>query len=184
MFNGFNIGSVLGLSLAPLIIEQTGWRTVFYIFGGIGVAWVTWVGLGIYRRGGAMPGWGESDVEGEVWDVDAPTAPVRGLMGKRIIGEEKPALLTAAAAAAAPAAVAEWELSGEALPVPSRNGASAVNVIAVGAGAGNTVEAGSESVKNAAEEAKDPPIPWRQFLSSTPLRALCYVHFCNNWGRA
>ena len=56
VFNGFNIGSVLGLSLAPLIIETFGWRSVFVVFGGLGVAWTAWVGLGIYPRGGAMPG--------------------------------------------------------------------------------------------------------------------------------
>jgi predicted MFS family arabinose efflux permease len=33
VFNGFNIGSVLGLSLAPAIIENFGWRVVFVTFG-------------------------------------------------------------------------------------------------------------------------------------------------------
>jgi cyanate permease len=25
-------------------------------------------------------------------------------------------------------------------------------------------------------------VPWRAIVSSTPVRALAYVHFCNNWG--
>ena len=54
VFNGFNVGSVLGLSLAPLIIENFGWRSVFVAFGGLGIFWVAWVGMGIYPRGGAL----------------------------------------------------------------------------------------------------------------------------------
>ena len=55
VFNGFNVGSVLGLSLAPLIIETFGWRSVFVAFGGLGLVWCAWVGGGMYRRGGATP---------------------------------------------------------------------------------------------------------------------------------
>ena len=36
VFNGFNIGSVLGLSLAPFIIETFGWRSVFVVVRGVG----------------------------------------------------------------------------------------------------------------------------------------------------
>ena len=25
------------------------------------------------------------------------------------------------------------------------------------------------------------PMPWRAFLRNTPVRALAYTHFCNNW---
>ena len=54
-FNGFSIGSVLGLSLAPAIITNFGWRSVFFLFGGVGLGWVAWVGNGVYKRGGASP---------------------------------------------------------------------------------------------------------------------------------
>ena len=56
VFNGFNIGSVLGLSAAPLIIEAFGWRTVFEVFGALGVLWVLSVGFGIYAREARLPG--------------------------------------------------------------------------------------------------------------------------------
>jgi hypothetical protein len=30
-------------------------------------------------------------------------------------------------------------------------------------------------------EETDRPVPWRAFLRSTPVRALAFTHFCNNW---
>ena len=44
---------------------------MFIIFGAVGVLWVQWVGLGIYKRGGAMPDTPE--------DAVGPTAAVTGL---------------------------------------------------------------------------------------------------------
>ena len=40
IFAGLPVGSVAGLLLAPLILENLGWQSVFLIFGGIGLAWV------------------------------------------------------------------------------------------------------------------------------------------------
>ena len=111
VFNGFNIGSVLGLSAAPLIIEAFGWRTVFEVFGALGVLWVVSVGFGIYARGGATPG----TPAGASGDL----APVEGLTGQR------------------------------------------------------KLEPGAEERDG---------VPWGQIFGATPLRALAYVHFCNNWG--
>ena len=128
VFNGFNVGSVLGLSLAPLIIENFGWRTVFVAFGGLGVFWVAWVGLGIYPRGGAV-----ADATNGV-ETNRDLTPVEGLVGKR-----RPASETA-------------------------DGPTAM---------------GSDATKRNDE---DRAVPWRAILSSTPMRALAYVHFCNNWG--
>ena len=128
VFNGFNVGSVLGLSLAPLIIENFGWRAVFVAFGGLGVFWVAWVGLGIYPRGGAV-----ADATNGV-ETNRDLTPVEGLVGKR-----RPASETA-------------------------DGPTAM---------------GSDATKRNDE---DRAVPWRAILSSTPMRALAYVHFCNNWG--
>ena len=55
VFNGFNIGSVLGLSAAPLIIEAFGWRTVFEVFGAPRRAWGDVGGSGIYAREARLP---------------------------------------------------------------------------------------------------------------------------------
>lgn len=39
VFGGLSVGSVLGLFLAPPIIQNYGWESVFYIFGLLGIAW-------------------------------------------------------------------------------------------------------------------------------------------------
>ncbi|KAK9706234.1 hypothetical protein RND81_07G112600 [Saponaria officinalis] len=39
VFGGLSVGSVIGLLLAPRIIQSIGWESVFYLFGMLGVAW-------------------------------------------------------------------------------------------------------------------------------------------------
>ena len=36
IFGGLHVGSLLGLLVAPALIERFGWQTVFYAFGGLG----------------------------------------------------------------------------------------------------------------------------------------------------
>eukprot|EP00238_Polyblepharides_amylifera_P005489 CAMPEP_0196582064 /NCGR_PEP_ID=MMETSP1081-20130531/37313_1 /TAXON_ID=36882 /ORGANISM="Pyramimonas amylifera, Strain CCMP720" /LENGTH=401 /DNA_ID=CAMNT_0041902537 /DNA_START=698 /DNA_END=1903 /DNA_ORIENTATION=- len=38
-FGGLNVGTVLGLTAAPLLIKEIGWQPVFYSFGVIGLVW-------------------------------------------------------------------------------------------------------------------------------------------------
>lgn len=42
VFGGLHVGSLLGLTLAPLFIDTWGWPSVFYIFGIGGLAWNAW----------------------------------------------------------------------------------------------------------------------------------------------
>lgn len=42
IFGGLHVGSLLGLVVAPPIIQNLGWPSVFYLFGGLGVAWSLW----------------------------------------------------------------------------------------------------------------------------------------------
>lgn len=42
IFGGLHVGSLLGLLVAPVIIENFGWQVVFYLFGGLGLAWSAW----------------------------------------------------------------------------------------------------------------------------------------------
>lgn len=42
VFGGLNAGSVLGLIVAPFIINQFGWESVFYGFGALGILWAAW----------------------------------------------------------------------------------------------------------------------------------------------
>jgi MFS family permease len=39
VFGGLSLGSVMGLLLAPPIIETFNWESVFYLFGLLGVGW-------------------------------------------------------------------------------------------------------------------------------------------------
>ncbi|KAK7264852.1 hypothetical protein RJT34_32465 [Clitoria ternatea] len=39
VFGGLSVGSVMGLLLAPPLIQNLGWESVFYIFGFLGIAW-------------------------------------------------------------------------------------------------------------------------------------------------
>ncbi|XP_016199595.1 probable anion transporter 6, chloroplastic isoform X2 [Arachis ipaensis] len=39
VFGGLSVGSVMGLLLAPPVIQSLGWESVFYLFGFLGVAW-------------------------------------------------------------------------------------------------------------------------------------------------
>lgn len=45
IFGGLHVGSVLGLLLAPIIIERFGWCSVFIAFGSAGLVWVAWFEL-------------------------------------------------------------------------------------------------------------------------------------------
>eukprot|EP00850_Spirogloea_muscicola_P000406 SM000002S05486 [mRNA] locus=s2:6046:9041:+ [translate_table: standard] len=40
VFGGLNVGSVLGLLIAPACIQAFGWESVFFIFGGLGFVWL------------------------------------------------------------------------------------------------------------------------------------------------
>lgn len=42
IFGGLHVGSLLGLIVAPVIIENFGWPIVFYLFGGLGLVWALW----------------------------------------------------------------------------------------------------------------------------------------------
>ncbi|KAK4754933.1 hypothetical protein SAY87_008690 [Trapa incisa] len=39
VFGGLSVGSVTGLLLAPPLIQNSGWESVFYLFGFLGLAW-------------------------------------------------------------------------------------------------------------------------------------------------
>lgn len=39
VFNGLSVGSIVGLLLAPVLIERFGWESVFYAFGVLGALW-------------------------------------------------------------------------------------------------------------------------------------------------
>lgn len=42
VFGGLHVGSVLGLVVSPILIDNFGWPSVFVAFGGAGLAWVGW----------------------------------------------------------------------------------------------------------------------------------------------
>lgn len=42
IFSGLHVGSLLGLLVAPQLIDNFGWQTVFFIFGLVGLGWTWW----------------------------------------------------------------------------------------------------------------------------------------------
>lgn len=51
VFGGLSVGSVAGLLLAPPLIQNMGWGSVFYIFGFLGLAW--FLGFQLLKEGNA-----------------------------------------------------------------------------------------------------------------------------------
>ncbi|KAK4853080.1 hypothetical protein QYF36_003454 [Acer negundo] len=54
VFSGLSVGSVAGLLLAPPLIQNLGWESVFYIFSFLGVAWYS--GFQFLKEGNASYG--------------------------------------------------------------------------------------------------------------------------------
>ncbi|GMH37108.1 hypothetical protein BSKO_04981 [Bryopsis sp. KO-2023] len=40
VFGGFHVGTILGLLASPVLVENFGWQSVFYVFGVMGLVWV------------------------------------------------------------------------------------------------------------------------------------------------
>ena len=77
-FSGFNVGSILGLSVAPFIMEKTGWRGMFDIFGSFGALWIV-LALGLFSAGGVT-----------TRAIDEGKVPVTNLFGSRQEAESEP----------------------------------------------------------------------------------------------
>ena len=77
-FSGFNVGSILGLSVAPFIMEKTGWRGMFDIFGSFGALWIV-LALGLFAAGGVT-----------TKAIDEGKTPVTNLFGSRQEADEEP----------------------------------------------------------------------------------------------
>jgi len=77
-FSGFNVGSILGLSVAPFIMEKTGWKGMFDIFGSFGALWIV-LALGLFAAGGVT-----------TKAIDEGKTPVTNLFGSRQEAEDEP----------------------------------------------------------------------------------------------
>lgn len=60
IFGGLHVGSVLGLLVAPMMIDHFGWPSVFYMFGSGGLAWVAWFEFVIRQTISEEPEFGEA----------------------------------------------------------------------------------------------------------------------------
>uniref|UniRef100_A0A5B7BPL6 Major facilitator superfamily (MFS) profile domain-containing protein n=1 Tax=Davidia involucrata TaxID=16924 RepID=A0A5B7BPL6_DAVIN len=60
VFGGLSVGSVMGLLLAPPLIQKFGWESVFYIFGLFGIAW--FLGFKLVKEG--QPSFGAASISG------------------------------------------------------------------------------------------------------------------------
>ena len=179
VFNGFNVGSVLGLSLAPLIIETFGWRSVFVAFGGLGLVWCAWVGGGGYRRGERPPArFGDErsgSVARDVASSKGGTPLERRRDGEFEGKEESRAVLLEAPEE--PRLTPFDDATGKPVLLKGVPGP-----LAPVEGLAGLRREDDDEHASASSGTTTPPVPWREMLASTPLRALAFVHFCNNWG--
>jgi MFS transporter, ACS family, solute carrier family 17 (sodium-dependent inorganic phosphate cotransporter), other len=148
IFGGLHVGSLLGLLVAPPIIEKFGWPVVFYLFGGIGLAWSAWfenLNNAIKRdepdvaQALAM----SDDEDYDLWKTKQQRTgnnsnEVLEYLSTRSDDEE------------------EEEIE-------------------------SSISAGSSGGHGGGVISHKQRIPWRSFLRSTPIQALAYTHFCNNW---
>ncbi|GMH45561.1 hypothetical protein BSKO_13518 [Bryopsis sp. KO-2023] len=125
IFGGLHVGSVMGLLLAPYIIDRFGWPSVFLVFGGAGLLWVAWFEKLLHSTAKSDPKMAE-----------VLTRPQH--LSKQPVTNRKSAMSGQ---------------SGGALAIQS-------------------------GVVNQQEEEE---LPWRAMLRSSPVRALAFAHFCNNW---
>ncbi|PIN22218.1 Permease of the major facilitator superfamily [Handroanthus impetiginosus] len=71
VFGGLSFGSVLGLLLAPPLIQNYGWESVFYIFGFLGIGWFSafqFVKEDQSPFGAAYQSWTWPDLMNKSWD--------------------------------------------------------------------------------------------------------------------
>jgi len=122
VFGGLHLGSVLGLLAAPALIHAAGWRSVFVVFGGLGLVWVVWF---------------------------------EALMARMAQSDPQLAALLAGSTTAA--------------SVTPGSAAVAADTHA----GGDPHHAGPLN--------PDQPIPYRAFLRSQPVQALCFTHFAHNY---
>lgn len=155
IFGGLHVGSLLGLLVAPPIIEKFGWPVVFYLFGGLGLAWSAWF---------------------------------ENLNNK--IKEQEPDV----AIALAMSDDEEYELlrqGGTSYRKDGGNGEQESDfIVEYSSRSSSDEEQGPENSSTLAARhgghggggiSHKQRIPWRSFLRNTPIQALAYTHFCNNW---
>lgn len=151
--SGLNVGSVLGLLLAPAVIDSFGWRTVFYLFGGLGLVWVAFAPRlydGAEEDASALGDAGDAGVVLEVAQGGAQHSDSLGGDGQALELEHAPSS------------------GGERRAAGPEGGTAAAEQ--------DASSSGSDQVED------DGSLPWGAFFGSSPVRALAFTHFCNNWG--
>eukprot|EP00899_Mesostigma_viride_P006938 jgi/Mesvir1/16245/Mv08496-RA.2 len=174
VFGGLGVGSVLGLLLAPQLIETLGWESVFFLFGAVGVIW----------------NFGFDAIIGDTLKQAFPSGgQLWQLLQASVRPQPAPAALPDASSAAngsKPAALLNGASKGlngsSALMVPADASSGVVRHNAssgAGSGAAHGVVHPEESrgvpVPNA-------PLPWAAIVSTPAVRAMIVTHFCGNWG--
>lgn len=150
IFGGLHVGSLLGLLVAPPIIEEFGWPVVFYLFGGIGLAWSAWFESLNTKIKEEEPDLGMALGMSDDEEYELLRQGRTSYREDRESGEEEGDTIVEYSSSSSSSS--EEELSDL---------------------AASHDDAGVISQKRR--------IPWRSFLRNTPIQALAYTHFCNNW---
>ncbi len=152
IFGGLHVGSLLGLLVAPPIIEKFGWPVVFYLFGGIGLAWSAWF----------------ENINNKIKEQEPDVA-----MALAMSDDEEFELLRQGGTSYRKDAGISNEQQGEVIETYSSESDDETS-------SSHSSSSDSSGHGGAVISLKQ-RIPWRSFLRNTPVQALAYTHFCNNW---
>jgi ACS family sodium-dependent inorganic phosphate cotransporter len=155
IFGGLHVGSLLGLLVAPPIIEKFGWPVVFYLFGAIGLAWSAW-----FENLNKKIKEQEPDVALALEMSDDEEYELLRRGGRSVRKDSE----SDSSGSEAPPEGVEYYSSDE-----------EDSAHAAGSHSGGGGEHGGAVISLKQR------IPWRAFLRNTPVQALAYTHFCNNW---
>jgi ACS family sodium-dependent inorganic phosphate cotransporter len=155
VFGGLNVGSILGLLVAPALIESLGWESVFYLFGLGGIAWCFYFNqqqpvLPADPLAGIPSGSSENGVRGSLRSLKRRVAALPAATAQEIRRERE-----------------ELEASSS-----GSDSDPDTNIAQADASHGGGTFASPDGK----------PVPWRAFFARPPLWSMMYVHFAGNWG--
>lgn len=159
-FAGLHVGSIVGMLMAPLIIESVGWPVIFTTFGAAGFVWYVWFEQLMADISIHDPDVARKLVPTPPGSSSSPPGSRRGSSSGSSDGGMPP-------------------------NIGGRSRASAESLEAMGSSSGSSSTApgsiAGSGTGGGSSGSSAPAVPYRAFLRSPGVRALCFTHFCNNY---